>query len=157
MEKSPGYVKFSLKLSDLKPSHAKWVVEMYKYLKQTKEFVIKGFEKTGIMEAAKSAQDVYTRCENPLTISIYIRSFITDCIHCVKIFIKWIKHLFHFLYTTSFDFKTVYFCHFERILKFLKSFFGENLFVEDLLSRKVIRWVKLIAGENFRWRNLFVT
>ena len=34
--KLPGDVKVSLKLSNLKPLHAKWVVEMYEYLKQQK-------------------------------------------------------------------------------------------------------------------------
>ena len=38
---------------------------MYEYHKEQKESVIKGFEKAGIMEAVKSAQDIYTRCENP--------------------------------------------------------------------------------------------
>ena len=37
---------------------------MYKYLKKQKESVIKGFEKTGIMGAVKSARVIYTRCEN---------------------------------------------------------------------------------------------
>ena len=32
--KAPGDVKVSLKLNDLKPLHAKWIVEMYGYLKQ---------------------------------------------------------------------------------------------------------------------------
>ena len=63
--KSPGDVKVSLKLSDLKPLHAKWVVEMYEYLKEQKEPVTKRFEKAGTMEAVKSTQDIYTRCENP--------------------------------------------------------------------------------------------
>ena len=62
--KSPGDVKVSLKLSDLKPLHAKWVVEMYEYLKEQKESFTKGFEKAAIMEAVKSAQEIYTRCEN---------------------------------------------------------------------------------------------
>ena len=63
--KSPGDVKTSMKFSNLKPLHGKWVVEMCEYFKEQKESVIKGFEKTGIMEAMKSAQDIYTRCENP--------------------------------------------------------------------------------------------
>ena len=37
---------------------------MYEYLQEQKESVIKGFEKAGTMEAVKSAQDIYTRCEN---------------------------------------------------------------------------------------------
>ena len=45
--------------------HAKWVVEKYEYLKEQKEPVIKGFEKSGIMEVVKSAQDIHRRSENP--------------------------------------------------------------------------------------------
>ena len=63
--KAPAYVKVSLKLSDLKPLHAKWIVEMYNYLKEQKESIIKGFEKAGIIEAVKMAQEVYARCQNP--------------------------------------------------------------------------------------------
>ena len=63
--KAPGDVKVSLRLSDLKPLHAKWIVEMYGYLKQQKESVVKGFEKAGILEAVKMAREVYARCENP--------------------------------------------------------------------------------------------
>ena len=33
--------------------------------KGQKKSVIKGFEIAGIMEAVKSAQDLYTRCDNP--------------------------------------------------------------------------------------------
>ena len=62
--KAPGDVKFSLKLSYLKPLHAKWIVKMYGYLKQQKESVVKGFEKVGILKAVKMAQEVYARCEN---------------------------------------------------------------------------------------------
>ena len=62
--KAPGDVKVSLKLSDLKLLHAKWIVEMYGYLKQQTESVVKGFEKAGILEAVKMAQEVYARCEN---------------------------------------------------------------------------------------------
>ena len=65
MENHRGDVKVSLKLSDLKQLRAKWVVEMYEYLKEQKVSLIKGFEKAGIMEAVESAQDIYIRCENP--------------------------------------------------------------------------------------------
>ena len=50
-------------------------------LKEQKESVLKGFEKAGIMEAVKSAQDVYTRCENSLTIGVENRRLIIDCLH----------------------------------------------------------------------------
>ena len=65
MENHRGDVKVSLKLNDLKPLRAKWVIEMYEYLKEQKESIVKGFEETGIMETVKSTQDIYTRCENP--------------------------------------------------------------------------------------------
>ena len=60
-----GDVKVSLKLSDLKPLHAKWIVDMYGYLKLQNESIVKGFEKAGILEAVEMAQEVYTRNENP--------------------------------------------------------------------------------------------
>ena len=63
--KTPGDVKVSLKISDLKPLHANWIVKMYGYLIQQKESVIKGFEKASILEAVKMAEEVYSRCENP--------------------------------------------------------------------------------------------
>ena len=62
---SPGDVKVSLKMSDLKPLHAQWVLEMYSYLKHQKESIVKGFEKAGITEALESAYEIYTKCENP--------------------------------------------------------------------------------------------
>ena len=65
--KAPGDGKVSLKLSDLKPLHAKWIVEMYGYLKQQKESVVKGFEKAGILEAVKMAQEVYAGVKILLT------------------------------------------------------------------------------------------
>ena len=36
-----------------------------KCLKKQEESVIKGYEKAGIIEAVKSAQDIYTGCKNP--------------------------------------------------------------------------------------------
>ena len=47
--RSPGEVKVSNKLSDLKPLHAKLAVKMNHYFKQQKDSIIKGFEKAGIM------------------------------------------------------------------------------------------------------------
>ena len=63
--RAAGDVKVSLKLSDLKPLHAKWIVDMYGYLKLQNESIVKGFEKAGILEAVEMAQEVYTRSENP--------------------------------------------------------------------------------------------
>ena len=52
---APGDVKVSMKLSDLKPLHARWIVEMFDYLKQQNESIVNGFDKAGITEAVKSA------------------------------------------------------------------------------------------------------
>lgn len=62
---SPADVQVSLKLSILKPLHAKWIVESYNHLKEQKDSIIKGFESAGILEAIESANTVYTRIENP--------------------------------------------------------------------------------------------
>ena len=59
--KAAADVKVSLKLSDLKLLHAKWIVEMYYYLKQQKESILKGFEKAGVLDAVKMAQEVYEK------------------------------------------------------------------------------------------------
>ena len=62
---APGDVKLSMKISDLKPLHAHWMVDMYTYLKQQKESILNGFDKAGITEAVKSANEVFARIENP--------------------------------------------------------------------------------------------
>ena len=62
---SPGDVKVSLKLSDLKPLHARWIVETYNHLKLQNDSIIKGFDAAGITEAIKSANSVFARVENP--------------------------------------------------------------------------------------------
>ena len=62
---APGDVKVSLKLSDLKPLHARWIVETYSYLKHQNDSIIKVFDAAGISEAITCANDVFTREENP--------------------------------------------------------------------------------------------
>ena len=60
------HVKVSLKLSDLKPLHARWIVETSNnYLKHQNDSIIKGFDAAGISEAITFANDVFTRIENP--------------------------------------------------------------------------------------------
>ena len=54
-------------MSDLKPLHARWIVDMYTYLKQQRESILNGFDKAGITEAFKSANEVFARIENPYT------------------------------------------------------------------------------------------
>ena len=58
---------------ELKPRYAKCVVEMYEYLKEQKESVIKGFEKGEIMAVVKSSQDIYRRHENPFDDRTWIK------------------------------------------------------------------------------------
>ena len=64
---APSDVKVSMKLSDLKPLHAHWIVEIFDYLKQQNESIVNGFDKAGITEAVKSANKVFSRIENPFT------------------------------------------------------------------------------------------
>ena len=61
---TPGRVKVSLKLSDLKPLHAKWIVDTYNQLRKQNDSVIKGFDAAVITEMIKVANDVFTRVEN---------------------------------------------------------------------------------------------
>ena len=58
---APGDVKVSVKMSDLKPLHARWVVDMCTYLKQQKESILNVFDKADITEALKSANEVFAR------------------------------------------------------------------------------------------------
>ena len=62
---APVDVKVSKKMSNLKLLHARCVVDMYTYLKQQKESILNGFDKAGITEAVKSANEVFARFENP--------------------------------------------------------------------------------------------
>ena len=62
---APIDVKVSLKFSDLKPLHARWIVETYNNLKDQNDSIIKGFDAAGISEAITCANYVFTRVENP--------------------------------------------------------------------------------------------
>ena len=54
-------------MSDLKSLHTRSIVDMHTYLKRQKESILHGFDKAGITEAAKSANEIFTRIENPST------------------------------------------------------------------------------------------
>ena len=58
-------VKVGLKLSIMKPLHAKWITEMYHHLKRSKQIVISGFRKAHITEAISEADQLAQLCENP--------------------------------------------------------------------------------------------
>ena len=58
-------VKISSKLSDLKPLHASWIVELYHHLSNEVEMIISGFDSAGITEAVNDANSVLEIVENP--------------------------------------------------------------------------------------------
>ena len=60
----PTEVKITSKLSDLKPLHASWIVDLYELLKKEAGMIIKDFDSTGITEAVNNAQSVYEKIEN---------------------------------------------------------------------------------------------
>ena len=56
-----------MKTSDLKPLHVCWIVDIYTKLKQMKESILNGFDKTGITEAVKLVNEAFARIENPFS------------------------------------------------------------------------------------------
>ena len=63
--KDPTDVKISFKLSDLKSTHARWIVDWYKHVIKEKEMIVRGFNSAGISEAVQNAEDIYEKNENP--------------------------------------------------------------------------------------------
>ena len=61
----PSDIKISSKLSDLKPLHGSWIVDLYKHLSENKEMIINGFDSAGISEAVKTASTILEKVENP--------------------------------------------------------------------------------------------
>ena len=59
-------VKVDVKLSIMKPLHAKWITEMYHHLKRSKQIEISGFRKVNITKAVTEADQLTQLCENPL-------------------------------------------------------------------------------------------
>ena len=47
------------KLSDLKPRHASWIVDLYKHMQGEDELIQKGFKDAGIYEAINDAQEIF--------------------------------------------------------------------------------------------------
>ena len=58
-------VKISSKLSDLKPLHNAWIVDVYNHLCEEPEMIINGFDSAGVTEAVNDAQVVLEHIENP--------------------------------------------------------------------------------------------
>ena len=44
-------VKISSKISDLKPLHASWIVDLYRYVEEEKQMIKNSFQVPGISEA----------------------------------------------------------------------------------------------------------
>ena len=63
--KASADVKVSLNLSKIKPLHAKWVYEMYEYLRRRSDLVLNGFESVGITEVVEKSNEVFEIIENP--------------------------------------------------------------------------------------------
>ena len=53
---SSSDVKVCLKLSVMKPLHAKWIVDLHHHLKADKEMIVNGFRAAGISEDIENAQ-----------------------------------------------------------------------------------------------------
>ena len=58
-------VKADVKLTTLKPIHARWIIDFYKHMQTSGSKVKAGFRKALISEAAKEAEALINLCENP--------------------------------------------------------------------------------------------
>ena len=54
-----------IKLSVIKPLHAKWIVDLYNTLKDNKELAINGFRSAATNEAIENAKVIVEKVENP--------------------------------------------------------------------------------------------
>ena len=57
--------KVSSKLSDLKPLHPSWIVDLYKHMQGEDELILKGFKEAGIWKAISDLQEILEIVENP--------------------------------------------------------------------------------------------
>ena len=73
-----GDVKVSLKLSDLKPLHAQWIIETCNHLKHQNHSIIKAFDAAEMSEAITCASDVFARVGNPFDEQRKISSLLTS-------------------------------------------------------------------------------
>ena len=65
--KDVDHVEVSLNLSQVKPLHAEWILEMYKCLEKSNDLVLNGFKEAGITEVVEKANEVFQRIENQFT------------------------------------------------------------------------------------------
>ena len=62
--RAPADAEVALNLSEIKPLRAKWIYEMYEYLRGYSDLVLNDFELAGITEAVKKSNEVFERTEN---------------------------------------------------------------------------------------------
>ena len=60
----PTDIKITSKLSNLKPSHTSWIVDLYKHLLDNQEIVVNSFDSAGISEAVTKASTILYKIEN---------------------------------------------------------------------------------------------
>ena len=53
-----------VKLGIMRPLHAKWIIEIYHFLKNSKQIVISGFRKAHITEDVREVNQLAQLCEN---------------------------------------------------------------------------------------------
>ena len=63
--KYPTDVKTSSKLSNLKPIHARWIVDWYNHVIKEKEMIARGFKSAVILETVQNTDDIHEKIENP--------------------------------------------------------------------------------------------
>ena len=63
--KDPIDVKISSKLSNLKPIHARWIVDWYNHVIKEKGMIVRRFYSACISEVVQNAEDIYEKIENP--------------------------------------------------------------------------------------------
>ena len=71
MVKTRPISRYHLKLSDLKPLHASWIVGLHNHTQKESEAIIKGFKEAGINEAINDAQGIYERFKNSFGLKFY--------------------------------------------------------------------------------------
>ena len=74
-------VKVSAKLSDIKPLHTQWIVNLCNHMRGEKDKIINGFKSTGVTEAIQSAQEIVTEVENPFRVSSMLYRFHLYYVH----------------------------------------------------------------------------
>ena len=62
----PAGIKITSELSNLKPLHALWIVDLYKHLSDNQEIIVNGFDSVWISEAETKASAILDKVDNSL-------------------------------------------------------------------------------------------